>query len=311
MKPNRLLSDLIFKLLPCLTIILFISSCSLNKSTISKGNGCQDGVHAADVIAGSLRSSIKSLPNKSVAVLEFQNIDGTSSPQGNLISEQVISRLAQRGDINVVERGVIRKLLEEQKLSMAGLTGPDTIRNAGGWLKADAILTATVSAKDTCMEVNARLIRVQDGVILSAITAWDPMTTGTETGVVTATVVKKAQSPAVSHVEVLEYKLEKSEEGLRPELRALIISGKAQFVPSKGDNLSYKDHIAVIKFDLLDSSGLVVGDFKGTFSCGEYGKEDNITTDRVFPFKAEDLLVSIGTWEKVTSCRFVRWTFVK
>ncbi len=74
----------------------------------------------------------------------------------------------RRGGVKVVERGLLRRLTEEQSFARTGLVDPSTLRSLGRILSVDAVVTGSFVTIGREVSLNARLIIVETGVIAAA-----------------------------------------------------------------------------------------------------------------------------------------------
>lgn len=109
---------------------------------------------------------------KRVAVVPFTAPRGAGSFSGAVVSERLVIQLLARGELDLVERRFLDKILEEQRLGVFGIMDQDTVKALGKVLGVDAILTGTiVELKGERVEVNARLIHAETAQVLAADTA--------------------------------------------------------------------------------------------------------------------------------------------
>lgn len=105
-----------------------------------------------------------------IAVLDFQ-LEGSefqTKDMGRIVSEWFITGLVETGRFDVVERRLIEKIMEEQKLGMTGIVDPESVAQLGKVLGVKIIVTGTVLSFEGYVEINARLISVDTGSIISA-----------------------------------------------------------------------------------------------------------------------------------------------
>lgn len=108
---------------------------------------------------------------KRVAVVPFTGPRGSSSFSGAIVSERLVIQILARGELDLVERRFLDKVLEEQRLGVFGIMDQDTVKTLGKVLGVDAILTGTiVELKGDRVEVNARLIHTETAQVLAADT---------------------------------------------------------------------------------------------------------------------------------------------
>lgn len=121
---------------------------------------------------------------KRVAVVPFTGPRGAASFSGAIVSERLVIQILARGELDLVERRFLDKVLEEQRLGVFGIMDQDTVKTLGKVLGVDAILTGTiVELKGDRVEVNARLIHAETAQVLAADTVrvakdWEERTIG-------------------------------------------------------------------------------------------------------------------------------------
>ncbi|MBF0224140.1 MAG: hypothetical protein HQK76_01680 [Desulfobacterales bacterium] len=115
-----------------------------------------------------------------LAVMNFQ-IEGQSDKQtdkkdfeslSKIIPEWLVTGLVKKGRFDVIERSRLEDVIKEQSVGLGGMMGIDDIsRNAseiGRVLGAKSIVTGTVILLPNIIEINARIINVDDSSILMA-----------------------------------------------------------------------------------------------------------------------------------------------
>ena len=108
---------------------------------------------------------------KRVAIVPFTGPRGASSYSGSIVSERLVIQILARGELDLVERRLLDKVLEEQRLGVFGIMDQDTVKELGKVLGVDAILTGSiVELRNDRVEINARLIHTQTAQVLAADT---------------------------------------------------------------------------------------------------------------------------------------------
>jgi len=105
-----------------------------------------------------------------IAVLDFQ-LQGEgfeTKDMGIIVAEWFITALVKAGRFDVIERGLIQKLLEEQKLSMSGIVDENTATKIGKFLGVKTIISGSVMKLQNVIEINARIIDVETASIIAA-----------------------------------------------------------------------------------------------------------------------------------------------
>lgn len=120
-------------------------------------------------LAAKLEKGLSGQANKKIAVLSFPYHDGTTSSGSTIVQERMTTFLVEGGKIDVIERNLLKKVMEELKLGMTGLIDPKTSMELGRILGVGAIVTGTLNDVSSDMtEVNARVIEAETGKILAA-----------------------------------------------------------------------------------------------------------------------------------------------
>lgn len=127
---------------------------------------------ANDLFRKMAKELSRSVGKKSAArigILAFPYHDGRISSGSSIVSERLTTELASQRGMRVVERSLVRKLLEEQRLSETGVIDPGTAKEMGKILGIDMIVTGTlIELNDEKTEVNARLLKADTGEVISA-----------------------------------------------------------------------------------------------------------------------------------------------
>jgi TolB-like protein len=107
-----------------------------------------------------------------VAILPLKPINGRSRQGGLILSERLVSHMAGRAGIQVVERTLLEKILEEQKLGTSGVLNQEEAKEVGRILGVDALVTGTYTPlKADRLEVHTRLIDAESARILGVAQA--------------------------------------------------------------------------------------------------------------------------------------------
>ena len=123
-------------------------------------------------LAKAVASAASAHKIKRVAVVPFTGPRGNATFSGSIVSERLVIQILARGELDVVERRFLEKVLEEQRLGVFGIMDPGTVKTLGKVLGVDAILTGTVvELKGERVEVNARLINTETAQVLAASSA--------------------------------------------------------------------------------------------------------------------------------------------
>lgn len=105
-----------------------------------------------------------------IAVLDFQ-VQGEkfeTDDMGKIVSEWLITTIVKTGRFDVVERRLLEKILHEQKMGSSALIDQQSAAKLGRILGVRTIVTGTVTKLSGYLEVNARVISVETGSIITA-----------------------------------------------------------------------------------------------------------------------------------------------
>lgn len=108
---------------------------------------------------------------KTIAILEFVDLQGNVTDFGRYLAEELITNLYETGRFKVIERQLLNRIISEQKLSLTGIVDPASAKKLGSILGVDAIVSGSIADRGQSMKVNARLISTQTGEIFSAASA--------------------------------------------------------------------------------------------------------------------------------------------
>ncbi|MEW6557828.1 MAG: CsgG/HfaB family protein [Elusimicrobiota bacterium] len=130
-----------------------------------------------DYLAKKISKGAKNLTNKKVAILPFQYYDGRTSPGSTIVAEYLTTKIVEQGKLQVVERTLLNKIMDEMKLGKSGIIDQETTKEIGKILGVEAIVTGVLIEegeaeeglrKEEKVNINTRLIKVETGDILVA-----------------------------------------------------------------------------------------------------------------------------------------------
>ena len=105
-----------------------------------------------------------------IAVLDFQmqGEQTETKDMGKIVAEWLITGLVETGRFDVIERRLLEKILEEQRLGVTGAIDPTSAAQLGKILGVKTIVSGTVTSLEGYTEINARLINVDTASIVAA-----------------------------------------------------------------------------------------------------------------------------------------------
>ncbi|MBI4248862.1 MAG: hypothetical protein HY611_05110 [Elusimicrobia bacterium] len=103
-----------------------------------------------------------------LAVLPLVAMDGSDTQEGRYIAEQLTTQMALYGKVKVVERSLMRAVASEQTLAQTGVIDSRSLGQLGRMLQAKAVVTGSYVGLGDYLEIQARIIDIETGVVLSA-----------------------------------------------------------------------------------------------------------------------------------------------
>jgi hypothetical protein len=128
-----------------------------------------------DMLAGQLASSLEILKIRKIAFVEFPDLDGNVTDLGRFVAEELTTRLVMANNIEVIERPLLKKIMEEQKLSATGLIDDKSAIKFGRIVGAAALVTGTIANLNTGVKINARVIASETGTVYAGAATKIPM----------------------------------------------------------------------------------------------------------------------------------------
>ena len=142
--------------------ILLLSKCALLEA---QQKGLSEGIKD---LATQIAKNVAKDQKRKIAVLPFKELDGRSTVLGTYLAEELVTDLFNAGDIEIVERTMLDKILGELKLNQTGVIDPETAKKVGRVAGVDAVVTGTITDLQSYIAVNCRLIDTQTGRIFAA-----------------------------------------------------------------------------------------------------------------------------------------------
>lgn len=131
--------------------------------------GASVWANPVEKLSRQLTKGLSKPTTKKIAVMSFPYHDSKLSSGSSIVAERLTTSLVEKRGVQVIERRLIKKILQEQKLSETGVIDPASAKQVGSILGVDAIVTGSlIDLENGKTEVNARLIDSKTGEILSA-----------------------------------------------------------------------------------------------------------------------------------------------
>jgi TolB-like protein len=105
-----------------------------------------------------------------IAVLDFQmqGEEQENQDMGSIVAEWFITAMVKEGRFDVIERRLLQKILSEQQLVMTGVVDETSATQIGKLLGVKVIISGSVMKVRDMLEVNARIIDVENASIIAA-----------------------------------------------------------------------------------------------------------------------------------------------
>lgn len=124
---------------------------------------------ALQSLADAVVQEVEQGGKKKIAVIPFQDMVAERETMfGRYIAEELVTRLFQNRNVEIVERQRLDMLLAEAKLGTTGLIDPSTARQIGKVAGVEALVMGTITDLQSFVAVNARLVDTQTGQIFGA-----------------------------------------------------------------------------------------------------------------------------------------------
>lgn len=108
-------------------------------------------------------------PALKVAVVRLTAVPGVEKRDVDVVQERLTTFLGMNKGFKLIERALLEKVLEEQKLQLSGAISTSTVKRIGELSGADIVVSGTVNLLiGDEVEVNARAVAVETGEVLSA-----------------------------------------------------------------------------------------------------------------------------------------------
>ena len=107
-----------------------------------------------------------------VAVLDFQlkGQEHDITDMGKIVAEWLVNALVKDGRFEVIDRGLLKKALEEENLGVDEFVDKSSVKKLGELLGVKVVISGSVMKLQDFMVVNARIIDVESASIITAET---------------------------------------------------------------------------------------------------------------------------------------------
>jgi len=107
-----------------------------------------------------------------IAIIPFSDLQRQATTVlGSYLAEELTTNLFMTEKFKIVERNLLKQVLNELKLSQTGVVDPSSAKELGKMAGVDAIVTGTTADLGSYVAVNCRLIETETGEVFAAAKA--------------------------------------------------------------------------------------------------------------------------------------------
>ena len=119
-----------------------------------------------------LAGKIKDHGNKKVTVLDFTDLQGSSSELGKYIAEQLtVDFVMTKRDFSVLDRANLKRILAEHKLTASGLVDPENAKQLGKFAGVDALIIGNIIPVGTNINLTVKIITTETAEVVGGAKA--------------------------------------------------------------------------------------------------------------------------------------------
>lgn len=117
----------------------------------------------------TMAEDIAKASKKSIAVVDFTDLQGNVTELGRFIAEEFSVALAGAGKgFEVVDRTHLKSIIAEHKLSSTGIIDPQTARKLGQIAGVDALITGTITPFGDSVRLSVKVLATDTAKIIGA-----------------------------------------------------------------------------------------------------------------------------------------------
>ena len=132
-------------------------------------------------ISQELAKKIEEAGKKSVAIVDFNDLQGNVMELGRFLSEELSVAISASGKgFEVVDRLHLKALIKEHRLSFTGLIDKKSTQKLGQIAGVDALITGTITPFGDSVRVAVKILDINTAKLIGAITANIPKTKAIE-----------------------------------------------------------------------------------------------------------------------------------
>jgi TolB-like protein len=132
-------------------------------------------------LSANLARSISSSGRKTVAVVDFTDLQGNVTELGRFLAEELsVVLVADARGFEVIDRTHLKAILKEHRLATTGIIDPQTARKIGQIAGIDALVTGTTTPLGDSIRLSAKVLDTDTAKMLGASTMDVPRTKAIE-----------------------------------------------------------------------------------------------------------------------------------
>lgn len=120
-------------------------------------------------ISTTIADRISSLGKRTVAVVDFTDLQGNVTELGRFLAEEISVSLASSAkNFEVVDRTHLKAILQEHKLSSTGLIDPQTAMKLGQITGVEALVTGTITPFGDSVRLSVKVLDAKNAKLIGA-----------------------------------------------------------------------------------------------------------------------------------------------
>lgn len=156
-------------ILVILTVFNF-SSCTSMAETTNTNKPLLD--IQIDELSKQFVETLSSENKSTLAIMDFVELDGSQTMFGKYLREELTIRIFRTDKVSVVERGMLEEVMKEWDFGANGYVNERTASKIGQLLGVEAITIGTITDLGDYLKVNARIIEVETGKLISVASVY-------------------------------------------------------------------------------------------------------------------------------------------
>jgi TolB-like protein len=121
------------------------------------------------ILSSQIAQRINSSGRRSVAVMDFTDLEGRPTPLGRYLAEEFsVALLSDAKNFEVIDRTHLNTLMQEHKLAKSGLIDPATARTLGKIAGVEALVTGTLTPFEEHVRLSVKVLDTESAKMIAA-----------------------------------------------------------------------------------------------------------------------------------------------